>query len=352
MNSIVDLWQPAGDFPGALDTPMPERITHVMLHRGADDYRFLHESAIVRHGDSFYVAWNASPVGESQRGTVVRWIRTDDDFQTWTDPRIMAPALDHETTVWESCQFLSHGGELWAFVGQVHSQPRSPAITGGRMVVFQLANDGETWVEQGAIEGFHPLNPPQLTASGSWVMGGQFNLNEPRVAICDGGDLRQWRVVAIPVNADHSINFAETALIADGNTVTAYVRSRQRTMLVSSSSDGGLSWPELRLSNLPMVSSKICAGMLQSGQRYLVFNGVPGEPMEDGRHFLVMATAAPGAESFDRLQCIRSGYSPRARTKGSCKSPQWAYPAVVEHGGKLYITYSVTKEDCCLSIIY
>lgn len=345
----MNLWQPAGDFPGALDTAMPDRVVHIMVHRGADDFRFLHESAIVRHGESFYVAWNASPVGESQAGTVVRWIRSDDDFQTWTEPRILAPALDHETTVWESCQFLSQDGRLWAFVGQVHSQPRSPAITGGRMIIFQLADDGATWLEQGAVEKFHPLNPPQLTASGNWVMGGQFNLNEPNVAISDGGDLSRWRVVGIPVNADHSINFAETALIADGNRVTAYVRSKESTMLVSTSPDGGESWPELRLSNLPMESSKICAGVLQSGRRFLVFNAVPGDPLLEGRHFLALATGAPGADCFDRLHSIRSGYSPRARTAGSCKSPQWSYPAVVEHNGQIYVTYSVTKEDCCLT---
>lgn len=328
---------------------LPERVEHVMLHRGADDYRFLHESAIVRHNGVFYVAWNASPVGESQAGTVVRWICSDDDFETWSEPRVMAPALDSATTVWESCQFLSLDGQLWAFVGQVHCQPRSPAITGGRMVVFQLADDGQSWVEQGEIEGFHPLNQPQLTADGNWIMGGQYNLNEPRVAISNGPDVTSWRVVEIPVDAAFSLNFAETALIVEGAKVSAYVRSRESCALVSVSSDCGESWPVLSRSNLPVMSSKMCAGIFKSGRRYLAFNAVPGDPIVDGRHLLVLATGAPGKDDFDAIHVIRSGISPRARTAGSCKSPQWSYPSVLEHQGRIYVTYSVTKEDCCLT---
>jgi hypothetical protein len=36
---------------------------------------------------------------------------------------------------------------------------------------------------------------------------------------------------------------------------------------------------------------------------------------------------------------------------GLCKEPQWSYPYATEHGGVLYVTYSISKEDCAMSAI-
>ena len=39
------------------------------------------------------------------------------------------------------------------------------------------------------------------------------------------------------------------------------------------------------------------------------------------------------------------------RFEGAYKGGSWAYPNAVEQDGKLYVVYSVNKEDCELSII-
>lgn len=348
MTEAVPLWSTEVPFPCPADLQLPGGIRHTVIHRGGSDYAFLHESCIVRHGDGFVVAWNNSPGAESERGTVVRWIRANDEFSAWTAPVALAPPLDHDTTIWESAQLLSVRGELWAFVGQVHSQPREPHESGGAMVAFRLDDRRSCWEPVGRAEGFHPLNRPQRVAGG-WIMGGQYNLIEPRVALSHGEDLTRWEVVAIPSAAEDQLNFAETSLVAEGEHVTAFVRSEVERVFTSESRDGGRTWGRLAPSNLPMRSSKTCAGMLSTGQRYLALNLC--DPALGARDVLAVAVSAPGEALLRKLVLIRRGPSPTPRLAGYCKGSQWSYPSVQEHAELVYVTYSVTKEDCCLSVL-
>lgn len=349
MSEQAIIWDPDIPLPPVEELPLPHRISHIMLHIAGDDYAFLHESCIVRHGGAFYVAWNNSPREESERGTVVRWICAESDFSSWTPPAVIAPALDHEATIWESAQLLSVDGSLWAFLGQVHRAPRNSGNAAGRMVVFRLDEAGSRWEPQAEVEGFHPLNRPQRTADGRWIMGGQFSLNRPRVALSDGDDLCRWEVVEIPSSAEQALNFAETSLVVEEETVTAHVRSRIEAVFVSESRDGGRSWERLARSNLPMSSSKTCAGHLSTGQRYLALNLYA--PDMGRRDVLAIAVSAPGDALLRKLVLVRRGPSPVAGAGSRYQSPQWSYPSVQEHDGSVHVTYSVTKQHCCLSIL-
>ncbi|MFZ2654957.1 MAG: exo-alpha-sialidase [Victivallales bacterium] len=344
-------WVPETPFPAVSDLQLPSRISHIMIHRSDSDFQFLHESSIVKHRNSFFVAWNNSPAGESEKGSVVRWIRSDDDFASWSVPGYLAPPIDHETTIWESCQLLSKDDVLWAFVGKVHSQPRCPEISGGRMDVFRFDDATKRWHQQGHVEKFHPLNRPQQLKDGSWIMGGQFNLVQPRVAICQGEDFSKWDVSEIPSVPKDRIDFAETSLSLGDGVVTAYVRSAVEAAYVSESRDGGRNWSKLRISNFPMSSAKTCAGTLSTGQHYLAFNMKPDVSGGGDRDVLAVAVSSPGEQLFRKVVMVRNGRSPKARRIGYCKGEQWSYPSVLEHDRKVYISYSVTKEDCCLSIL-
>jgi hypothetical protein len=49
---------------------------------------------------------------------------------------------------------------------------------------------------------------------------------------------------------------------------------------------------------------------------------------------------------------LRHGSSaPVPRFKGRAKAPQWSYPYGYEDDGKLYVVYSIGKEDCGLSVV-
>ena len=180
-------------------------------------------------------------------------------------------------------------------------------------------------------------------------MGGQFNLNQPRVALSDGDDLCRWEVVEIPSHPEQRLNFAEISLVVDGQNVTAHVRSRIEAVFVSESSDGGHTWSDLAESNLPMSSSKTCAGRLSTGQRYLALN--LRAPEMGRRDVLAVAVSSPDEPLLRRLVLLRRGRSPAVPDGSRYQSSQWSYPSVQEYDGNVYITYSVTKRDCCMSVL-
>ena len=57
----------------------------------------------------------------------------------------------------------------------------------------------------------------------------------------------------------------------------------------------------------------------------------------------------PGEKTLSKMWRIRHGKSEAPRYGGHAKGKQWSYPYGYEHDGKLYVLYSVGKEECGLS---
>jgi hypothetical protein len=84
---------------------------------------------------------------------------------------------------------------------------------------------------------------------------------------------------------------------------------------------------------------------MSTGRRYLISN------MDSSRSFLVIALSNSGEKYLSKIFMIRSGISREPIFTGWAKQPQWSYPYAFEKDGKLYIVYSVGKEDCELAIV-
>jgi hypothetical protein len=93
-----------------------------------------------------------------------------------------------------------------------------------------------------------------------------------------------------------------------------------------------------------MADSKPYVLRLSTGQRCLVSNW-------PSRDTLLIAVSEPGETLLSHVHRIRHGRSPSARGSGHFGSSQWSYPYAHEHDGRIYVVYSITKEDCGLSII-
>ena len=93
-----------------------------------------------------------------------------------------------------------------------------------------------------------------------------------------------------------------------------------------------------------MPRSKAYLGKLSTGQLYLVHN-------VRNRDTLAVSVSTPGELTLSHTWRIRHGKSRPPRFAGRAKAPQWSYPYGYEHDGKLYIVYSIGKEECGLSIL-
>jgi hypothetical protein len=345
------LWRGDSPFPATAEIPVLPGTTHHVVHRAVEgEYQFLLGTALAFHQGTLWASWGNSFIDENDAGSVMAGRASKDEGESWEPYQVIAPGApgpdSHSHGV-----FLNHGEELWAYAARADYVSGGRAYPKLRTEAYRL-EDG-SWATKGiVVEGlFWPLTEPQALKNGNYIMGGLivdpengWPNAEAAVALSDGDNVAKWTPVEIPRVPGNKV-WGETSLIVEDDIVTAIIRyGEKRIALVSTSEDFGRSWSTLRDSNLPNANSKLYAGKLSTGQWYVVFN-------IGDRNTLAIATGKPGERGVSKVWTIRTGPSHAPRNPGRGKHPQWSYPYAIEKDGKLYVGYSVTKEDCGLSIL-
>jgi hypothetical protein len=188
--------------------------------------------------------------------------------------------------------------------------------------------------------GFWPMGEPQRMANGNWIMAGISVAGgyPAAVAISHRDDVTQWDLVVIPQSERLGQIWGESAVIVELGRITNIARyGKEPRALAAVSDDFGRTWTPSRPSNLPMATSKPCAGMLSTGQRFLI-----GSTSADGGHRrspLTIAVSKPGRTEFTRIFVVRHAEFPGGPGE-SHPQAALAYPCAAEHEGKLYVGYS------------
>ena len=164
------------------------------------------------------------------------------------------------------------------------------------------------------------------------------------VAISHGDDLTQWDSILIPYDSRLKPSFAETTVWSEEGHVTAVIRGGGGVAWVSTSENYGLTWSKANASNLPMPRAKAYLGKLSTGQIYLLSN-------LGNRDTLVISVSRPNESTLSSMWRLRHGKSQAPRFPGAAKSKQWSYPYGYERDGKLYVVYSIGKEECGLTVV-
>lgn len=95
------------------------------------------------------------------------------------------------------------------------------------------------------------------------------------------------------------------------------MRRENASSLVFFSRDHGRTWSPPREHKVPMEASKIYAGELSTGQRYVLCNLRGGK----WRDLLILAVSRPGQKTSSKMWKLRD--RPSAELK--C-GPEWSYP--------------------------
>lgn len=351
---LLPLWDPRTPFPSFEEMPDLGVVTHVQVERAQrGGFHFLHESAIAWHGGVLYIGWASHPLCEieTKRDELLRGRTSQDGGLSWETVKtwVSPPLLGGES--YNHPVLKEHQGRLWGFF--TRWEKKEP-----RTEIFTLDDAAQTWKpRQAHLPKFIPFTPPRKMRDGNWILGGElFGWRDAAVAISHGDDFARWDVVPIPRSKTVELMFPEATLFERGDELIAICRPKKGdpTAPVSSSRDCGRTWTPLRPSNLPLVASKALCGRLSTGQQYLISNS-PAE----GRTLLSIAVTAPGGDTFRRIWKIRHQATPVRRLLGSPDEgktmvgtrTEWSYPAAIEEGGRLYVSYTQGKEDCALSII-
>lgn len=338
------LWT-GGAFPDRNTIPWVEGMQHKTIHQpaNAEDYLFLHGAAIIEHDGVWYANWANSRVDENSATETMRGRRSTDGGQSWSEIELIAPGFDDRECHSHGCLAV-HNDQVWAFAARFGegAGKRFPGLT---TEAFVLDPSTDRWVSQGAVmTDCWPYNEPFKLPNGNYITAGQDKDGLPVVAISDGDDFLKWDAVKIPYPPALQPAFAETTLLQTGKELLAIIRGGGGVAWLSTSDDQGRTWSTAVRSNYPMPRAKAYIGRLSSGHPYLISN-------LGNRDTLAISVGDPDGNTLQRVWKIRDGKSEPPRYPGRAKSKQWSYPYAHEHDGKLYVVYSIGKEECGLSIL-
>ncbi len=357
------IWDSQIEMPDPEWMEEPDILTQVLIERAEQGgYHYLHESGLAWHRGKLYVGWANHRLWERNiedeliRGRVSEDGMTFGPAETWVDPDPSRGCSYNHPVI------ATHGGRLWGFFTRWDVNVERP-----RTEIFQLNDTTQKWESTGAfIPTFIPFGQPRRTRQGHWIMSGEMHWWEAAVAICEGDDWTKWTMVEIPRPADLKFMFPEPTLIERGDQLIALCRPQDHGIaLASTSSDGGRTWSVISKAKLQITSAKSFAGTLSTGQQYLISNHIA----DTTRSLMTIALTEPGGDTFKKMLKLRHQQFPRRRVFGGYNLPEmnlksvdeiksnvgftteWSYPTALEHEGKLYISYTRGKEDCCMSIV-
>ena len=117
-------------------------------------------------------------------------------------------------------------------------------------------------------------------------------------------------------------------------------------LYTSWSDDQGKTWQDLMITDIPDSMSRASAGTLTDGRCYLVNNAYPRLLW---RKYLMLSIRSDG-DTFDKMYLLADEPTTR-RIKGRHKEDGYQYPHTLVDGDKLFVAYSVNKEDIEIGII-
>ncbi len=345
---MYKLWNGKEPFPKCAEMDTVSGIEYVNIHTAVKgEYQFLLGSAIIKHKNIFYSSWGNSFRMENDDNTILAQKCSFDNGATWTDYKKISqtdPGFGRSHGV-----YFEHEDKLYAFCPKARFD-KVDAYPELKMEGYVMGDDGQ-WESLGIVldDYFWPMCEPVGLGNGTLIMAG-LKTDDARaaVALCDGKDVTKWEMKVLP-NPQNFKHWGETTVLKQEDKLIAIVRGDigVNCVLVSESYDNGNTWSALEKSNLPIAASKMYAGVLSNGVKYLVFNPVGEGDDINARDALCIAV---GKDLYEKVYSIRHGFDAKPKF---WTNNEWCYPYAYEdkETKNLYVVYAKNKEDCELAII-
>ena len=356
--------------------------------KSEEDWKYAHHPFVTFFKGRFYAIWSSGRVHEDVLGQRVM-ISSSADALQWEKP---IPLLDsvmgeHVETTLTAAGFYSHNGQLNAYIGQyefdvnavlpLNHIPDRLSENKALLDMFPKKTHRNTkmliMTTEDGLNFRSPVDtqlpiipniPPQRLHSGrllisgnimfpysddpygvsGWTKTGIYSPCESETVYDDSEGLE-----AVKIEKGWPSHRCEGSFyqMPDG-TVNMLLRSgyeNNHTIVLycSQSKDNGETWSEPFATNFTNDASKFHVGCLPDGRFYYVGNPVLG----GGRCPLVLSLSENG-EDFHQHYILEDEFKSK-RFEGLYKGGVYGYPHTFIQGNRMYVIYSVNKEEIAIS---
>ena len=310
-----------------------------LVHRADAEFPFLHDTMIARLGKRLFCAWYNCTENEIVGRTVIRGRWSDDEGASWSEPEIVCEDARGGLHM-VPATFAEQGGVFWAYVTRMRAHDRPEGYVCARY-------DGGGWRVTEERDVPVLLNTLPQPYGGGWLAAGRMAAVPgelpliPVIAASPSpapGKPADWTFSPLPgpwTDGIYPFPFPETAVLAEGPRLSAFVRSDTGAVCFESA-DGGRSWGAMQPCALPIAPAKVCGGTLPDGRQYLIYN--ERTPAHD-RSRLVLALREGSGAPFSRGWLLADG-ADAALGAG----PHWHYPCACVSDGWLHVSCTASSD--------
>jgi len=348
-----------------------------VYHATPETGGYSHHAKLTVHDGVFYAMWSNHPKGEDAPGQFVRF-SVSRDGKTWSAPqRLFPPYGDirgfHETGPYGfAAHWVAVEGKLYGimqlldFVGFANSDRSSVQDRQdgqhGLMVRDDLGRVARSVDPSGSDTALGPI----LRLPGSKALMATEPLakeidptNEAQRATAEA--LRAILAARIPAGERTAVDTKRPCepvyyRARDGRHVCLLRDDEYSHRMYVSVSDDGKAWPAAQPTDIPDSPSLSDAVVLGDGTVLLIGNQMapkfdnPGEINHYGRDPLMVSVSADGYR-FTRAYALRCGRQAYRVPNVGGRGGGGQYPSGLVYNGRLYVLYSMGKEDIWISSV-
>lgn len=243
-----------------------------------EEYRFLHECAIISFNGRLFTSWYQCPVNELQGHTPIVGKRSSDGGNTWSNIEVIAEDKTDKILYCPPVYGVDNG-KLYMFVNQMVAPDHIHSLD---LYVLNEASDRFEHLWSRPIPFKLNTNVIRLE-NGKLMLAGRVGEpdgfpNTPAVMISDNGKIDdEWRLVKVAEdgNLSDGTKFVhpEISPISINESIYMLCRNDQRAVpIVYCSHDFGEHFGEAKALDIPMWKTKVYCGTLTDGRNYIICN--------------------------------------------------------------------------------
>lgn len=289
--------------------------------------RSSHASTIIESQETLLAAWFG---GIAERSPDVSIYLSRNEGKGWSEPVEVANGIREQNNsrlpTWNPVLFRAKDGPLYLF----YKEGPSPSSWWG--LVKTSDDNGRTWSKSKRLPTgiFGPVRNKPVELSDGTILCGSSSENEGwRIHMeRTKNPLGIWARTTTLNNPLDAGAIQPTILDWPGQPLQILCRSKNGSILSTTSDDRGFKWHRVVRTELPNPNSAIDAVLLRDGRALLVYNH-----SEDNRHVMNVAVSKDGQHWAAAL------------TLESDPASEFSYPAVVQSNDRMvHITYTWKRE--------